>query len=519
MVRIRTTIQIIAIVVCLAVAGCGGSDSANSDLAGIAPPGSLVFAEARLKPRGAQKANLDGVAFGIAGISDLRDALVSQLERSARKEGEPLDFAKEVEPWLGERAAVAFDRLKGGKLSDPLIEVETTDPRAAQAFIDERAQKSKSSFEDAAYAGVEFSVGGPQGKAFGVIDKTFVIASGAEEFKAAVDASEGDSLGDEGRFQKAMAAASDGGFANIYADVGGIIEQSGGGIDPQAEEIIEGIGIDPSEATAVASVVPLGQLIEVDLSSDLGGEMASSGDASKLLGSLPGTAFGAVAFSGVGEQLEKAIDEIDASGIPPNLPPGQLKSRLSNAGIEIDKIAASLEDGAIFAEGNNRAGLRGALVLTTDGSDDATRAVAGLGRLLRDAKVPGVTAIGSQASGFSIESPRLGGKPIVVVTKGDRIAIGYGLGPALAGLDPDLSTTLSGYPSYEIAVSALGDIPISAYLGGPETRSVAEGLVPRSQGDFWSIAPYLKFTYIALGTGSGTDGDFATAKLVLGIGT
>jgi len=517
MVGIRPTIPIVAIIVCLAVAGCGGSDSANSDLAGIAPPGSLVFAEAKLKPRGAPKENLDGVAFGIAGINDLRAFLVAELERSARKEGEPLDFAKEVEPWLGERAAVAFDRLKEGKLSDPLIAVETTDPRAVRAFIDERTQKSKGSFEDASYEGVEFWVGGAEGKAFGVIDKTLVIAAGEGEFKAAVDAADGDSLGDEDRFQEAMGAAADGSFANIYADLGGVVEQSGGGIDPQAREILASIGVDPTEATAVASVIPLGQQIEVDLSSSLGGEMAPSGDASKLLGSLPGTAFGAVAFSGVGEQLEKAIDKIDASGIPPNLPPGELKSRLSNAGIDIDKIAASLEDGAIFAEGTDRRSLRGGLVLTTDGSDEATRAVAGLGTLLRDAKVPGVTAVGSQASGFSIDSPKLGDKPVVVVTRGDRIAIGYGLGPALAGLDADLSTTLSGYPSYEIAVSELGDIPISAYFGGPETRSLAEVLVPRSEDSFWSIAPYLKFTYIALGTG--TDGDLATAKLVLGIGT
>lgn len=517
MVEIRSAIPIIAIVVVLAVAGCGGSESTNSGLAGFAPPGSLVFAEARLKPRGALKTNLDGVAFGIAGISDLRGFLVEELERSARKEGEPLDFAKEVEPWLGERAAVAFARLKEGRLSEPLIAVETTDPRAVRAFIDERVQKGKGSFEDASYEGVEFKVGGSEGKAFGVIDKTFIVASGEREFKAAVDAADGDSLGDEDRFQKAIASASDGSFANVYADVGGIVEQSGGRIDPQAQEILQGIGVDLSEATAVASVIPLGQLIEVDLSSNIGGEMALSGDASKLLGSLPGTAFGAVAFSGVGEQLEKVIDSIDASGIPPGLPPQQLKSRLGKAGVDIDKIAASLEDGAIFAEGSNRKSLRGALVLTTDGSGEATRAVAGLGTLLRSSKVPGVTAVGGQASGFSIDSPKLGGKPIVVAAKGDRIAIGYGLGPALAGLNANLSTTLSGYPSYEIAVSALGDTPISAYIGGPETRHLAEVLVPRSEGGFWSVAPYLKFTYIALGTG--TEGDLATAKLVLGIGT
>ena len=62
--------------------------------------------------------------------------------------------------------------------------------------------------------------------------------------------------------------------------------------------------------------MPGSDQIEIDLSSDLGGEKAPSGDASELLGSLPADSFAAFAVSGFGEQLEEAIDSLDEAGHP-----------------------------------------------------------------------------------------------------------------------------------------------------------------------------------------------------------
>ena len=99
---------------------------------------------------------------------------------------------------------------------------------------------------------------------------------------------------------------------------------------------------------------PQSDQIAVDLSSELGGEEAPAGDASKLLGSLPANSFAAFSTSEFNEQLEEAIDSLDEEGIPPDLEPGELKSTLEQAGIDLDKIAASLEEAAVFAEGNSR---------------------------------------------------------------------------------------------------------------------------------------------------------------------
>lgn len=520
MLRIRLSISVIAAIGAVAIAGCGGSDSEGSSssgsaLAELASPGSLVFVEGELKPTGELKANVDSVSRRITG-EDLGDFVIAELESSALEDGESFDYATEVEPWLGKKGGVAFERLIEGELSEPLIAVETTDVKAAQAFIDKKTKESNDPSKDVSYEGVEFKVGGPEGNAVGLIGKTLVLADSEKEFKAAVDASEGDSLGGEDRFQEAVSAASNGSFADAYIDVGGIIKQSEDKIDEQTQEVLQGAGIDPSDATAVASVIPKSDQIQVDLSSDLGGEEAPAGDPSELLGSLPASAFAAFGFTEFSEQLEEAIDNLDESGAPPELEPGELKSTLSQTGIDLDKIATSLEEGAVFAEGSSKNSLGVAMVVTSS-SGEAADAIASLGTLLRGAQVPGVTAVSGKASGFSVSNGGPGVKPIVVVAKGDRIAAGYGLPSALAGLNAGSGATLSDKPGYKAAVAALGKTPISAFVDGPAALNLTEALVPRSKTDFWEAVPYLKkISYIGLGSGS--NGELATAKLIAGLG-
>lgn len=520
MIRIRVSISVLAVLAALVVAGCGssggGGSSSTAGPASLAAPGSLVYVEGNLKPSGALKSNVDSVASKIAGIDNLGEFVVSELESSARGEGEPVDFATEIEPWLGKTAGVSFERLQGSELSDPLIAIETTNTKATQGFIDKQASGGKDPYKDLSYEGIDFKVGGSEGNAVGVIGEWLVIADGEKAFKAAVDASNGDSLAGEDRFQTAFDAASNGSLADIYVDVGGIIKQSGDRFDPQAQEILQSSGIDPSEATAVASVIPGSDQIEVDLSSDLGGEKAPSGDVSKLLGTMPADSVAAFAVSGFGEQVKEAIDSLDESGIPPELPPNKLKSTLSQAGIDLDKIAASLEDAAVYAEGNSGDTLGGALVVTAKG-DEAAEAIAGLGTLLRSARVPGVTAVSGKASGFSIRSSELGAKPIVVVAEDSRIAIGYGLAETLQGLELGSGPTLSSSAAYKAAVSSLGSTPISAYVNGAGALQLAEALVPRSKKGFWEAIPYLKkIEYLALG--AGPSDELATAKLIAGLG-
>ena len=497
------------------LAGCGDEPSSSSDPAGFAPPGSLVYVEGTVRPTGSLKSDVDSIASKVAGVDNLGEFVVEELESSARDDGEPVDYATEIEPWLGERAGVAFADLRDGDPSDFAAAVESTDAAATQEFIDKQVEISKDGYRDVSYEGVEFKVGGDEDQAVGVVGDFLVLAEDEQAFKDAVDASSGDSLADEARFVGAWKATSEGALADVYVDVGGLIERSGDTIDPQARQILGNAGIDPSDATAVASVIPGADHVEVDLSSDLGGERAPTGDASKLLGSLPADSFAAFAASGFGQQLEEALDTLDEEGIPGEIPPNQLKSGLKEAGIDLDSIVGSLEDAAVFAVGGNESSLGGALVLTTEGSQ-VTNTVSNLGLLLRSAGVSGVTALTGKASGFSVRSPDLGDKPVVVAAQGERLAIGYGLPATLTGLAAGSGKTLSDSPTYKTAVSALGDTPIGAFVDGPAALRLADSFVPASDSGFEEAKRYLKsIEYLALG--SAAEGDLTTAKLIVGL--
>lgn len=515
MIKTRLALPVFAAMAAFAIAGCGGGGGSSSGIAGLAPPDSLVFVEGRLRPTGSLESDVDSLAGTIAGVDNLGNLIVEELEKSAREEGEPFDFEKEVEPWLGQEAGVALKSFEGKDTSQPLVIVETTDGAAAQRFVEKQTGQSKVPYKDGSYEGVDFEVGGKEGNAIGVADEFLVIANDEAAFKEAVDASNGESLADESVFSDTMSKATEGSLADVYADVGGLFEKSGNEANPIAAKILQNQGLDISEATLVASLVPDADRIEVEVSSKVGEETPPSGDASDLLASLPPRSFAAFAGAGFGERLKEIVDVFDEEGIPGQLEPHQLKSSVRQVGIDIDKVASSLEDAAVFAEGASKADLGGAFLATTD-SKETVEAIDTLGKLVRGAGAPGVTALGGKVSGFSIRSPELGNRPLVVAATEKRVAIGYGLAQTLRAAEAGPGPTLGDQPGYKAAVDALGSTPIGGYVSGPGALTLAEALVPHKETGFWEATRYLKHIgYIAIG--SSTEGDQGTTKMIVGI--
>jgi hypothetical protein len=495
----------------LAISGCGGGGG-SSDLATFAPPGSLVFVEGSVRPTGELKSDVDAIAKKVAGVDNLGDLIVSKLEGSARDEGEPFDFAKEVEPWLGEEGALVWS-AEDVDSNNPEIVLESIDAGATQRFIDAQVESSPSPYRHLSYKGIDYVFGGKKhDTAVGVVGGFLLDAGSERSFEEAVDAFQGASLGDENRFQEAFSAAADGSLADAYVDVGGVIERSQKKMSPEARVFLESARIDIKEATAVASLVPGSDQVEIDLSSDLGGEQPPSGDASKLLGSLPADSFAALASASFGDRVMEAIDRIDASGVPGKIPPHKLKSGLKERGIDLEAIFGSLHDAAVFGIGSDRSSLGGAAMFVTDDPTRASNTVSNIGLLLSASGTPGVTPLSGGATGFSIRSAGLGSKPLVIAAEGDRIVIAYGLPANLSAS----SRTLADNPDYAAAAASLGDTPIAGFVDGPATLRLVESLVPRSEEGFQKAKPYLaNIRFVALG--SETDGDLAKAKLIVGL--
>ncbi|HWT90991.1 MAG TPA: hypothetical protein VN179_07730, partial [Solirubrobacterales bacterium] len=77
----------------LFIAGCGGGDEGGSgDPAALAPAKAPVFIDFTLRPEGETKQNIDALAKELAGIDNLGDLIVSQLESEAAEEGEAFDY-------------------------------------------------------------------------------------------------------------------------------------------------------------------------------------------------------------------------------------------------------------------------------------------------------------------------------------------------------------------------------------------------------------------------------------------
>jgi hypothetical protein len=517
-VKARLVLPALAATAALVVAGCGGSGDTGSDPATLAPPKAPVFIAASVRPAGELKTNIDSLAQSIAGIDDLGGLIVSELENSARDDDEELDYAKEVEPWLGEKGGLFLQKYDGEDFEGYGVAIQSTDTGATQDFIDHLASESEEPVERGSYEGIDYTVETEEEDEFvAVVGDFLVVAEDKPTLEAMVDAYDGESLADEGTYSEAIDAAPSGSFADVFVDVGGLIDQSGGAIDPDAQQFLDSAGIDPEEATAVASLIPGSDQIEIDFSSNLSGENPPTGDASQLLGSLPAGSFAAFASADFGDRFEETVDQIDANGIPGEIPAGKFKSGLEEAGIDVEKIAASVGDLGVFAEGNSESSLGGAAVLAMKNAKEATNTVANIGLLLRATGTPGVTAISGRATGFSIRSADLGPKPLVVAAAGERIAIAYGLPAATQALATDSGQTLADGATYKEAVAALGSTPITGFADGPAALKLASALIPSDDEGFSEAKPYLtKIDYLAIGAGS--SGELSTAKLIAGIG-
>ncbi len=512
--RVRYAV-ILAAVAALALAGCGGGSS-GGDPASIVPPGVPLFVEVELKPEGDAAANVEALVKKVAGIEDIGQTAAEALEASAAADKEPLDFAKDVEPWLGNRSGIYLESYDGEEFHSGGTIIETTDTGAAQDFIDERIGGGGESEQDS-YEGVKYVLDPEDGQTVGLIGDFLVICQAESSFKAMVDASKGEALADQETYSEATSDLPGESVANVYVDVGGIVAEAGGKIDPEAQAFLATAGIEPKEATAELSLVPGADAVEVDLNSDVisGGP---SGDAAKLLESLPGGSLAAFASPDFGSRFEEAVSRLDAEGIPGVVEPGELKSGLEEAGIDLDQIGGSLGDLGLFVEGNTRKNLIGAVVLTTSGENEAANTVANLGRLLRATNTAGVTVISGKLSGFSVPSNSFGGRPIVIAAGGDRIAVATGAAAAAQALRSGQGATLGASPQFQEAVAALGDTPISGYVAGPAALQLATDILsPGGQGErFEEAKPYLeKIGYLAIGSGS--SGERATARLIVGL--
>jgi hypothetical protein len=516
-VRRLAGVVIAVVIAALVVAGCGGggSSGSGSEPASLAPRSALVYVEATMSPEAKMSEEIDELTQTVFGIENLGDFIAEKLENSGIAEGQEFSVEEEVKPWLGEKVALFLEELRGGNITGAGIVLETTDPGEAGEFLEKIAKGGKEEAEEAEFEGHKYWIDPSEKSTIGVIGNYLAYGETKGIFEQMVEDSAGGNLTESARYAKATEAAPSDGLGSVYVDIGGLIEGAGESIDAETEAGLALLGIEPKEATAVATVIPHAEQIEVDLSSDVT-RPAPNGDASALLEALPATAVLGFALPEFGKTFGESLHEFSEKGVPGQLEPGELESAFGQLGINVEALSQNLGNVAGFLEGSSQASLGGALVVEAKDATEAKNTVANLGLLLRATHTPGVTALGGELSGFSVRSSSLGSRSLIVGAAGEKIVIAYGPRAAAQALREN-AKTLGTTADFEAAKSALGSTPMTAFVaGGPALKLVEAVLSPAEQAKFAGAKPYVqKIEYAAVGAEA--KGKVTTAKVILGM--
>ncbi|WP_457205612.1 DUF3352 domain-containing protein [Nocardioides sp. P5_C9_2] len=184
--------------------------STGSQPAQALPAGTIGYVSVDLDPSGSQKIEAIRTLRKFPALADhldletdddLRERLFTELTASGECEG--LDYAADVEPWLGSRAAVAAVDT-GAEAPSPVLVVQVTDAGRAEDGLATLQETCGGDEVDSATAG--WTVEGD----WAVIGETVEITD-----RVAADAGEG-SLADDGDFQRWTEEAGDPGIMSVY---------------------------------------------------------------------------------------------------------------------------------------------------------------------------------------------------------------------------------------------------------------------------------------------------------------
>jgi hypothetical protein len=460
-------IRAAALVAILLVAGCGGSGSpGDADPATAAPAEALVYVEVVARPEGSLREAALEAAGKILATDDPEGRIRELVHRAVDARGENVDYARDVEPWLGERAA-----LWVGPLDDCVVLLAATDTDKAWDSLERAATE----VTERAYRGGKYLVDS-SGMAAGVLDG-FVAIGREASFKRTVDAAAGDSLAEADEYDEAVGGLADERLAHFWVDTRAVFERAARD-DPELDRLRS---VVPADALPPMAGALLANGERVALEVQAGDDLGLTARGTPLLEKMPGDAWAAMGSADVGASLRDALDRF-AGPIGGVAIRGQLRREL---GLDLDRdVLDWIGDAGFFVRGTSPGAIDGGLVIQPT---DEERAVDAFGRI--------VGAI-QQARGVRA-------RPVVIAGADQAFAIQEGATarPIVLARGSGLVVATVGEAAAEAALGA-GD-----RLGETEAFAEAEELVATEPSLFVSLPPALEL--------AGNDPEFADARRYL----
>jgi hypothetical protein len=495
-----------ALVVALALApvACGGGGaSGDADPATVVPADATLYAEVVVRPEG----SLRDDALDAAGKVLLTDDPEDEIRKFADLllQGD-LDYEQDVQPWLGERAAVWLPRTVED--DDPgVVLLTATDADEARDSV-EAALLRNGDATERSHRGHEYLVDG-RGLAAGVVEG-FVALGREANYKRVVDAAEGDSLAEADRYADAVETLEDERLAHFWLDTAALFEQ-GLAADPElrarADQLSALLPFDDLPPVA-GSFTADGERLGLEARARTGfGSLLGAGG-TPLLRELPGDSWLALGSADVGESLRETVDGLAGAF-------GSIAVRRElqrQTGLDLDRdLLDWIGDAGFFVRGTTASTLDGGLVIQPTDED---RAADAFGRIVGAIQVAAKVrarplAVTGADQAFEIVAPGAA-FPVVLARGSGLVAITAGRPAAEAALGSD--DRLGDSDLYSEAEDVVGMEP-SALLS---MEHVIEIAARDPDPEFEGSRPYLEaFTVIALGVTA--DGDEGVARLAAGL--
>jgi hypothetical protein len=232
-------VGVVAVVVAVVLlASSGGDDPPSTAAAKLVPSNALVFLNVSTDP------DRDGVkrAVALGGKLPAFRAVRTTIERRLGSRQGPINFARDVRPWLGDEAALAV-LPTSGTVSESEIVLDVRDRAKAESFI----KRSAGGSSTAKYRGVAIHRYGTVATAFASGD---LVIAPEPVIHGAIDRSKGrgDSLAKAKLFQQAYDGLPAGrvidvfvsrdGVHRLLAPAGGILGLAGTVVDQPALEAV-----------------------------------------------------------------------------------------------------------------------------------------------------------------------------------------------------------------------------------------------------------------------------------------
>jgi len=487
----------------VAAAGCGNDNEAASGASELVPAGSVIYAEVNLKPEGDQKEAIDSIVSKFPGGGEAGDKLKALIEKGLSESDSQLSFKKDIEPWLGDEAALFATGVgRNGQLEATAGLIATDDEDKARDTLEKSAEGRT---KDHTHKDVDYLTD-ESGEAGAVFDGFLVIGSEAG-VKAAIDASkDGPTLSEDDAYKKATEDAASDRLGLFYVNSPeflNIARENGTPIPDSFKQFFQ----EPIVGTADAD--DDGVVFEANVPPQLARSFAFFGEGSDVLGDLPADSWLAVGQKDFGKLLDFYADAFAGVAGGRDQIEGQFKAA---TGLDLNKELAWMGDFGIFVRGTTLANLDGALVIQTSDEAESKRFLTAVERLA-STQSNGSTHIQGRSGGFTVTIDGVP-KPIEAFVQSGKVVFAYGNEAARDAVDSE--DRLGDSPDFTAAKDSLGDYNVSAYVLMKPILDLVDSTAAASDADWQDAKPYLEPLNALVAGTSGSGDDLKSAfKLIV----